>query len=389
MNPDPTNYGSPPPPGQQPPRPYEETVAANPNQNNNPYNPYGTPPPATPGQQGGNPYDPYSPYGPQGGNPYPYQQGNTPAPPASPYPQYPGAPTPSNPNLPPGAQYQYPNQYPNALPQYNQQYGQPGTMGAPTGGRSSSGKTLLIILAVLVVLGGLTAAIAIPIYNNQVATSNKNATATASARSGTATAQQQATATAQVYATATAVASTYPFSANLKFDDPLTSENKAHGWVVDKRCTFTSDGYKAEEPNTKTYYTCPAMKTNFTDFTYQISMRINKGDYAGITFRGDDLQSKAYSFYIAEDGAFGLLLYSQKGVKPRTLYSSSTSYYNAGQVNTLGVTARGSKIALYVNKHEVATLTDSTLPNGQIGTIVYDITNPVEAIFTDAKVWQL
>lgn len=381
MNFNPTSYGNDPQrPGQQPPLP-ETVYAPNqsgsnpnnyPNYPNNPPDPYGAPPPPP----GANPY-PY-PNNAPGGNPYPYPNNGQPAP-ANPYP-YPN-------NAPPANQYQYPGSVPP--PAYNvpPPMGMMPPVGTPPGGaRSTGGKMTLIILAVLVVLGGLVAVIGVSAHNSQVASDNTHATATVQANS-------TGTAIAQTNATATTVASTFPFSTNVKLNDPLTDNSKGMGWITDKGCVFSADGYHATESTVNTYYTCPATKSSFSDFSYQVTMNIMQGDLAGISFRGNDNQETYYTLVFRKsDGMYWLLLYPQKGAKSQTLYTSSSSYFNGAQPNQLGITARGSKISLYVNGHELTSITNSSLNSGQIGTIVYNGQNQgdvVEAVFSNAKVWQL
>ncbi len=385
MNHNPTSYGG----NQdgQPPQTYQETVYAsnqlgsNPNNYPNyPPNPYGAPPPSSPGAA---PIDPYgvpptvaanpasNPYGaPPPANPYPY-----PNPAPNPY----GAPPPSNPyinNAPPPNPYSYPaNGAPPAYP-----------TPPPPAPRPSGNKTLLIVLAVLVVLSGLVALIGVSARNSQIATDNAHATATVNAGN-------KATATAQVNATATAAASTYPFSSKLTLSDPLKDNSKGVGWYEDKGCKFASDGYHIMETTANVYYTCPSKNTNYSNFTYQVSMNIIQGNLAGISFRGNENQYKYYTFVFRKsDSTYWLLLYTAKGVEPQTLDKNSTSYFNGTGTNQLGVVARGSKITLYVNGHQLTSTTDSTLTSGQIGTVVYNGESQgstVEAVFSDLKLWQL
>ncbi len=247
-------------------------------------------------------------------------------------------------------------------------------------------------MAVLVILAGIITAIAIPLHNTQVANDNATATAhtqsTVVAHNATSVALTNATATAQTAATATAIVSTYPFSATVKLDDPLSDNSRGARWQTDSNCTFTGGAYHAKEASNNTYYTCTGMNTNFGDFTYQVTMQIAKGDFAGITFRGDDANSKYYSFIFSQDGSYILFLYTS-GTHPKTLKTGTASQFNtsSGQSNDIGVVARGSSITLYANKQEIATLTDSTYSSGQIGTVVYNTGNSVEAIYSNLKVW--
>jgi hypothetical protein len=420
MNHNPTSYGGSQGQGQSP-DPYQETMLAsnqpgsNPNNypnnpgsnpgsnpNNYPNNPYGAPPPPL-SAPGGAPYDPYAIPPTVSANPAqppsnPYQYPNS-APginqPPTRYP-YPNQGPPSNPANQP-AQYPYPNQGPPSNPA--NQYSYPGSFPPaynatppPAPRRSSGSKTVLIILAILVVVGGLVAVIGVTSRNSQIASDNQHATATVNANTA-ATAQAQvqakATSTAQVNATATAVVSTYPFSANLKLEDPLMDNSKGVGWVTDKNCKFASDGYHASEPEANVYYTCPALKGSYKDFTYQVTMNVTKGSVAGLTFRGNDSARKYYSFIFDQTGGYVLFLYTQDGQKPQTLHEGTADNYNAHQANDIGVVARGNQIKLYLNKQELTTVSDSTFSSGQIGTIVYNTSGPVETVFSNAKLWQL
>ncbi len=341
-----TAYGSPPP--------------SNPNQNNPSY------PPAPDQNYSPYPYAPENP--PSGGNPYPPGQ----------YQQYPPPPPPA----PGGQPYQYPNAVP-PLPTYN--------AGGPSPRpRSSTGLRIgVIVLVVLVIIVGAIA-IAIPVHNTQVANDNATVTAQALSRTATAQASNQATATAQAFAqaTATAAANTYPFSANIKLNDPLTDNSRGYGWQTTSNCSFTGGAYHNLDTTANTFLPCVALQTNFSNFTYQASMQILKGTIGGITFRGNDVKSQFYAFVLGTDGSYAFFLYTHNG-KPQTLKDGSVPQFNTNQANLVGVVARGNSLGLYVNKQEVTTLTDSTYSSGQVGTISYDVGQVGEAAYTNAEVWAL
>jgi len=369
------------------------------NQNPNPYEAtnYGSNQPG--GNNPNNPNNPYEQFEPtQRAEPYQQQQ-----PPYAPPPSGQGSsgsyPPPQYPPQQPGAApnpYSYPNPPSAPPPAYNQAGTYTPTPPPPTAPRrSSTGRILIIALVVLVVLAGIGAAIYIPLHNTQVANTNATATAqtngTAIARTATALSQAHATATAQNIATATAVANTFPFSANVVLNDPLSDNSHGYKWKTDSNCTFTGGAYHAAESTNNTYYTCPATGTNFSNFTYQVTMQVNKGDIAGITFRGTEASSKNYSFiFSSKDGSYVLFLYTSS-TNPRTLQSGTATQFNTGlgQKNDIGVVARGSSIDLYVNKQKLASTSDSTLSSGQIGTIVYDTGDAADVSFNNAMVWGL
>jgi len=187
-----TSYGSPPPPPGQSQGPTPDygpyTPGSTPpgqNPNYGPYNPY-TPNPPTPGPAVNPNYNPYDPYAPTVAglganadlNPY--------------TPQAPPAPPPTQPRP-----------------------------------RGVSGRViLLVVLALVLVVGGIAFGL---VSYNTTQTNNANATATAQTN-GTQTAQAHLTATAIASATAYAIQHTYPFSNNLKLDDPLTDNSKGFQW---------------------------------------------------------------------------------------------------------------------------------------------------------------
>ncbi len=326
-----TSYGSPPPPppGQIP--------------NYGPYNPY-TPNPPTPGPTVNPNYNPYDPYAPTVAGPGPSPDYNPYAPPAPP------VPPPTQPRS-----------------------------------RGISGRVILLaVLALVLVIGGI--AVGLVSYNT---TQTNNTNATATAQTGTQTAQAHLTATAQTNATATAIASTYPFSANLKLNDPLTDNSKGYKWETNDFCKFTGSAYHALDPQANTYGPCAGINTDFSDFTFQVEMSIAKGDGGGLTFRGNAAKSQYYRVAIYTDGTYAIYVYvDTTGTNARTLKSGNLSQ-TLNETNTIALVARGSTITLYVNQSEVVSVTDSTYTHGQIGFTAIDLTNSADVVFTNAKVWLL
>ncbi len=327
-----------------------------PGQNPNPYNPYPNNPP-TPDT---NP----SPYGPYGQNP------PTPAPP------------PYNP---------YGQTVANTAPNYNQ-YGTmpPAPTVPPTQPRRGPSMRVILIsaIALILVLGGI--AFGFVSYNNSQQ-SNANATATAQANSA-ATARANASATAQAAQaalTATAIASNYPFSANLKLNDPLTDNSKGSGWQNDNFCKFQGNAYHVLDPQTGTYNTCVAANTNFSDFTFQVEGELKNGDGIGLTFRGNNNQ--LYRFMIFTDGTYNIVVYvdTSAGNARKLTNGSLPTTPDLSSTNTIAVVARGSSLTFYFNQTVVTTYNDPSYSHGQIGLATFDVTNSAEAVFTNLKVWAL
>ena len=361
---------------------------------NNPNNPYDV-------NSANNGYDPtrYAsnpPSGGNGANPPSYSYGSYDAtqrapengayPPAAgaaqPYPQYSQAeaypPPPYGAYQQPNAgyapnSYEYAPQMPSAPPPYPQGGGAP----AP---RSSGKKIWLAVLAAVLLLAGLAAVIAVPLHSAQVASDQARATAQA----------HQATVTAQTMATATAAAKVYPFSADVQLNDKLVDNGQGVGWTTSQNCAFSNGAYHVTQTQTNMFSICPAVNTNYSNFTYQVSMQIIKGEIGGITFRGDGDNFRYYTFVFSPDSSYALWAYSQPS-HPKTLQEGSASSFKTGlgQTNVIGVVARGNTITLYVNGQQIMTTKDTIYSSGQIGMTAYDTTGPADVAFTNAQVWKL
>ncbi len=304
-------------------------------------------------------------YPPAAGAAQPYPQADAyPPPPYGSYAQ-PNADYAPNP-------YQYAPQVASASPPYPQGGGEQ----AP---RTSRKKIWLAVLVAVLLLAGLSAVIAIPLHNAQVASDQARATAQA----------HQATVTVQTMATATA-AKVYPFSADVQLNDKLVDNGQGVGWTTSQNCAFSNNAYHVTQTTTNTFSICPAANTNYSNFTYQVSMQIIKGEIGGITFRGDGDNYRYYTFVFSPDSSYALWAYSQPS-HPKTLQEGSASSFKTGlgQSNVISVVARGNTITLYVNGQQIMTTKDTIYSSGQIGMTAYDTTGPADVAFSNAQVWKL
>lgn len=247
---------------------------------------------------------------------------------------------------------------------------------------------LISIIILILVVGG--SAIGVVAYNNNQNTMHASATATA---------QANAQATAHVQATSTAIASAYPFSNKLVLNDPLVDNSKGVNWDNDQAngCFFSGSAYHVVDSQANSYGTCAANSANYTDFTFQVEMVIksgNDGAGGGLIFRADNANSRYYRLYIDKDGNYGILVSvdtTGTNGNARDLKDGVASQFSTGlgQTNTIAVVAHGEQIAFYVNQQLIATVTDSTYTHGQIGFTANTQTGTTEAVYTNAKVWQL
>ncbi len=290
--------------------------------------------------------------------------------------------------------------------------------------------TLSVILLLLLELScGTTGIFSISQYYAQ---RDKDYKATAQANNATATAIQteantEANTTAEALANASPVAYP-PTNKPLVLDDPLQDNSKGNSWDVDDDrvvnstvapssddllhtnqayngtkqassqqpgrssgafCKFTNRAY-----NVINSY-CVARTTDFTNFIYEVEMKIVTGNGGGIAFRIDPTyQYESYSFVINQDGS-----YSVSGISVLAHDSSSAILRGLNQPNLVAAVVREGIIELYVNHRRIAVVGSSggsleirasASTHGQIGVVAANTgSSPTEVMFQNAKVWKL
>src|SRR6266699_3548346 len=267
--------------------------------------------------------------------------------------------------------------------------------GAPGPSRPKGRVILLIGLALLIIAGSV--GLYSVIHANQVATAtaHAHATATAAAFSATGTTQAQATGTATAYQDLYNSST----SGTPALSDPLHDNSIGNQWyegtnTANGVCAFSGGAYHASESQTNTFIACDSDSTSsdFSNFAYQVQMKIIKGDAGGVVFRANDTNGKYYVFSVSQDGSYEFFVCPPNASKCNsTLLSSSSGVINQGlnQTNVVTVVVKGNTITLYVNQQEIDRVTDNTFSHGQIGVIAYDITRPTEVVYNNAKLWTL
>jgi len=185
----------------------------------------------------------------------------------------------------------------------------------------------------------------------------------------------------------------YPPYGTLALDDPLSDNSHGYSWSEGGdslgSCDFTGGAYQVNAIQNNNGKGCVA-NTNFSDFAYQVQMTIVKGDGGDIIFR-DDTRGNGYYFYIGQDGKYEFGTYNCNGnnCQLNVLRNGSSPAINTGlnQSNLVAVVASGSTIDLYVNHQKIASVSDSSYSQGQIGVVASDVNSPTEVVFSNAKVW--
>lgn len=173
-------------------------------------------------------------------------------------------------------------------------------------------------------------------------------------------------------------------------DDPLHNNSKGLDWEVstDGTCRFIGNVYHVSQSQPGMFTYCRAGATNLKDFACQVEEYITQGDQAGIIFRFDSATLSYYYFDISTRGYYRLLLY-QHNQRSRVLLQGFSLAIRGGlhQSNLLAVVTKGGRIDLYVNKQKIASTTDSTLSQGKIGLVAYDLSNPTDVVYSDIQIW--
>lgn len=259
---------------------------------------------------------------------------------------------------------------------------------------------LLVVLALLAGLGGggfLYFSRANSSNTNQGNTNLNNPANTPSGLQNTATTgvtpQNQPDPTATTQTNGGGSPNPYTNSGTLVLNDPLTNNN--YNWDTgtnnhNASCQFTSQGLEVTQPAQGFFHGCIAKRTNFSNFVYEVQVNMTSGDYVGIIFCANKAQGTYYFFYIKPDGHYVLQIYS--GDQPQgTLTSGSSSAITTGlpSTNVLAVVVQNGNIGLYVNQTNIASVTNASYTSGQIGVFSGNDQNAADAVFSNAKVWQL
>ena len=170
-----------------------------------------------------------------------------------------------------------------------------------------------------------------------------------------------------------------------------------YGWdnyaEANTSCSFSSNAYYAKAGSS--YFSpCYAKATNYSDFIFQVEATIVSGHSAGIVFRADSTNDKAYRFRISTDGTYILnkFFFDSGGQPHQTILTSGQSSLivtGTNQPNVVSAIAQGTSIYLFVNNKYVDHVSDSTYQSGQVGVYADSDANEVDAMFRNARVWKL
>jgi hypothetical protein len=263
----------------------------------------------------------------------------------------------------------------------------------PLRGISAGIAALLVVLAFLLVGGG-----GFGYYLTKVQPAELNAQATSVVQQ-ILTAQAQASAEAIAAFTAKSPQEIYTqvTSRQPDFSDPL-SQQDTNTWVNFNAptisCFFMQGAYHALDTKGPSYSICPATNSNFSNFAYQVQMKLLRGDGGGLLFRMDIKHNLYYRFVIHRDGKY--ILYANHSVSPETVVAGGSSNVIQAAMSklpspsfTATIIAFDSYIYLYFNGQFLAKANDDTVGSGSIGVGPISDGSLTETEFSNVKVWIL
>jgi hypothetical protein len=190
-----------------------------------------------------------------------------------------------------------------------------------------------------------------------------------------------------------------PPSAVLAFRDPLTSAGRwknqpadAHGTT----CQFVQGGYQVQVRQKNWIDDCGGVgRRDYTNFVFEVHMRIIVGDCGGIDFRETKnsvgLILSGYSFLVCRTGTYALYQVTRSGQS--ILIASEVSPFIASGLqaeNLIAVVANGTRLDFYANHQQIYGITDSTYSHGLMDISAATVGSTLTQVVSwDARVWTL
>jgi hypothetical protein len=166
-------------------------------------------------------------------------------------------------------------------------------------------------------------------------------------------------------------------------------------WSVEERppggCEFAADGLHVHIRELQHVFYCTSGRGIFSNFAFQIDMRILAGDGGGILFRGDTQAGNYYVLNVSPSGVWRIFLRQKDQTAAELGEGTAVPSYRSGlqQKNTLTVIARGIQMYLYINQQFATTVQDSTYTAGELGVLANETTVQTTVVYSNARIWRL
>ena len=127
----------------------------------------------------------------------------------------------------------------------------------------------------------------------------------------------------------------------------------------------------------------------FSNLAFEANVTLLQGDYVGIWFRSDRSVGTRYLFFVDAAGDYGLDTVENDVANTLRAGSRPAAFRVGPQTNLLAIVAIGTTIAMYVNHQLLASITDTSYQQGQIGVFAEGFSGGFDSIFSDVRVWKL
>jgi eukaryotic-like serine/threonine-protein kinase len=187
-----------------------------------------------------------------------------------------------------------------------------------------------------------------------------------------------------------------PYNGTLILNDSLSDNTRGNDWnelmTSTYACKFEAGAYHIIQTQYHFFTDCFAehVGVHFSNFTFQVQMKIIQGDCGGIVFRADSTENQFYFFRVCQNGFYDLRRFvDNTNQTARTLTSGFSSAIVTGinETNLVAVVAQGSELDLYVNQQDVRGITATAYSDGKIAVAASQNGNPTEVIFNNIMIW--
>jgi len=152
---------------------------------------------------------------------------------------------------------------------------------------------------------------------------------------------------------------------------------------------FSCQGGEYHEVNKENGSIAGTCEGTFKNFILQAQIRLvgNNGAY-GVEFRGNNDTPHFYIFMIHPDGKYQLIKWDQIQSNNATLipWTASPAIKQGEAANVLQVIAQETRLTLFANNQQLASITDASYPEGCVGPVALE---EGHAASSTVKVWEL
>ena len=187
-----------------------------------------------------------------------------------------------------------------------------------------------------------------------------------------------------------------PHLGMLVLQDPLVDNTRGYDWnelmTSTYACKFEAGVYHVIQTQYPFFTDCFAehVGVHFSNFTFQVQMKIIQGDCGGIAFRADSTEKQFYFFRVCQNKFYDLRRFVDNTNRTAQLLTSGFSsaiVTGINATNLVAVVAQGSELDLYVNQQDVQGITDTAYSDGKIAVAASQNGNPTEVIFSNIMIW--